>query len=317
MGLVALVCPQCGASLNLDDSFEFGFCQYCGTKIMLHDVIEVRHSGTIKIDYSEQEKNYLELATNSFNAANIREAYTYYLKTLEVNPDDIIAVYMKGICAIMLSDPAQMRIPEYTHGARRAKELMKNLFEEDKASLLGNLETVSTQLLDSWLAHGKPAQAVKSSKDANDEFVKCENIISLGIAVCKELESESLKQEFLKRTYKYLHEVRGASIKYMNGYQRDINGRSVPAYGWMKPSFEHERCLDEQERELAHQYISLSFFAANLNLEKLPEKPKQALRVIKSMIKDAEREAKYTGDLGAKARAIALEEQRRNMVLQK
>ena len=30
-------CPNCNASLTFDDNREFGFCQYCGTKIMLDD----------------------------------------------------------------------------------------------------------------------------------------------------------------------------------------------------------------------------------------------------------------------------------------
>lgn len=33
----ACQCPNCSAQISLDDSCEFGFCQYCGTKIMLDD----------------------------------------------------------------------------------------------------------------------------------------------------------------------------------------------------------------------------------------------------------------------------------------
>ena len=35
MKVIKLVCPNCKANLELDDSREFGFCQYCGTKILL------------------------------------------------------------------------------------------------------------------------------------------------------------------------------------------------------------------------------------------------------------------------------------------
>ena len=35
MNVIKLVCPNCKANLELDDSREFGFCQYCGTKILL------------------------------------------------------------------------------------------------------------------------------------------------------------------------------------------------------------------------------------------------------------------------------------------
>ena len=34
MAMIAIKCPQCGADIQLDDSREFGFCNYCGTKVM-------------------------------------------------------------------------------------------------------------------------------------------------------------------------------------------------------------------------------------------------------------------------------------------
>ncbi len=35
MALVSLRCPRCGGDIELDDSREFGFCQYCGNRIMI------------------------------------------------------------------------------------------------------------------------------------------------------------------------------------------------------------------------------------------------------------------------------------------
>lgn len=35
MKVIKQVCPNCKANLELDDTREFGFCQYCGTKILL------------------------------------------------------------------------------------------------------------------------------------------------------------------------------------------------------------------------------------------------------------------------------------------
>ena len=40
----ACYCPNCGASLNFNDiNREFGFCQYCGTKIMIDDFRSTHH----------------------------------------------------------------------------------------------------------------------------------------------------------------------------------------------------------------------------------------------------------------------------------
>ncbi len=37
MPVIALKCPNCRGDLELDSTREFGFCQYCGTKIMIQE----------------------------------------------------------------------------------------------------------------------------------------------------------------------------------------------------------------------------------------------------------------------------------------
>ena len=39
---VAMVCPSCNASIDVDGTREYVFCQYCGTKIYLDKEIERR-----------------------------------------------------------------------------------------------------------------------------------------------------------------------------------------------------------------------------------------------------------------------------------
>lgn len=36
MALVSTICPECKASIKLDDSKPFGFCLSCGSKIALN-----------------------------------------------------------------------------------------------------------------------------------------------------------------------------------------------------------------------------------------------------------------------------------------
>lgn len=40
MKLITLKCPECGATLNLNDSRKEYFCTYCGTKILLDEEIQ-------------------------------------------------------------------------------------------------------------------------------------------------------------------------------------------------------------------------------------------------------------------------------------
>lgn len=55
MSLIALKCPSCGGNLEFEDSREFGFCQYCGTKIMI----------------SQEINNTVNNTVNNFNSTTI------------------------------------------------------------------------------------------------------------------------------------------------------------------------------------------------------------------------------------------------------
>ncbi len=43
MAVVSLLCPKCGGAIELEGSREFGFCVYCGTKIMVEKPAEGSH----------------------------------------------------------------------------------------------------------------------------------------------------------------------------------------------------------------------------------------------------------------------------------
>ena len=55
MALKPLKCPECGANIELDDTREFGFCNFCGTKVMLKEVIEVHHKGLSDYDRRQEQ----------------------------------------------------------------------------------------------------------------------------------------------------------------------------------------------------------------------------------------------------------------------
>ncbi len=125
MAMKALRCPQCGADLELDDSKEFGFCSSCGTKIMLHETVEMKHTGAVsmKMDNSDQGRNRITLGNRAFDAGNYEEAYEYFTKGLEDVPDDITCIIRKGICAVYLSPLDNLRIAELGTSLDAAHEL--------------------------------------------------------------------------------------------------------------------------------------------------------------------------------------------------
>lgn len=59
MKIIALKCPNCNADIELDQDREFGFCNYCGSKIMIADAVQ-KVSGTVNINRSSEINNILK-----------------------------------------------------------------------------------------------------------------------------------------------------------------------------------------------------------------------------------------------------------------
>lgn len=87
MGMVSVKCPNCGADIELDDSREFGFCNYCGTKVM-QDKVVVEHRGNVKIDNSEEKNNLIIAARNAMKAGNNDYALNLYEKLTILDPNN-------------------------------------------------------------------------------------------------------------------------------------------------------------------------------------------------------------------------------------
>ena len=66
---VKLVCPNCGANLEVDSKLSQCFCQYCGVKILLHNENEHSVSADIKVNLNasiNQTSRYIDEAGLSF-----------------------------------------------------------------------------------------------------------------------------------------------------------------------------------------------------------------------------------------------------------
>lgn len=85
MGFIALKCPSCGADISLDESRDFGFCQYCGTKVM-RDIQVIEHRGSVEISHNGEIENLLMRARALSDQGRTREAGVYYEKCLTLMP---------------------------------------------------------------------------------------------------------------------------------------------------------------------------------------------------------------------------------------
>ena len=107
MGIISLKCPTCGADLNLDDSQEFGFCSYCGTKVM-QDKLIIEHRGNISIDGIANVKAYIERGFLFLEDADYKSASAYFEKALDADPRCSKAYLGKLACKLKVKDLSEL-----------------------------------------------------------------------------------------------------------------------------------------------------------------------------------------------------------------
>ena len=76
--MLQLKCPNCGADITLDGTREFGFCSYCGTKILLNEY-------TKRADGIPGVANLLLRAEDFFKKDNLEKAKEYYNRVLDID----------------------------------------------------------------------------------------------------------------------------------------------------------------------------------------------------------------------------------------
>ncbi len=102
MGFTAVKCPSCGSTIELDESREFGFCSYCGTKIV-QDRIVVEHKGSISVSGFADEQSLLERASYLLEDGHFSNASLYYDRVLDMNPKCSKAYIGKLLCSLHMT----------------------------------------------------------------------------------------------------------------------------------------------------------------------------------------------------------------------
>lgn len=107
-------CPNCGGELQLPEDKATVKCMYCGGDIIVQDAISKAAEANVP--------NWLILAKAAIEGRNYKEAFNYYTKVLEVDPQNCEAWLGKGEAAGWLSTLADFRLPEMVGGIRKAIE---------------------------------------------------------------------------------------------------------------------------------------------------------------------------------------------------
>ena len=103
MALIALKCPSCGADIELDESREFAFCSYCGSKVMQEKKI-VELKGKVKVDGISTVDKLLERAYILVEDEDYNQAEKSFDKVLEIEPKCADAYWGKVLCEFEISD---------------------------------------------------------------------------------------------------------------------------------------------------------------------------------------------------------------------
>lgn len=128
MTFVAARCPQCGGDLQLDNEKDTGFCMHCGSKILIKDAINA-----VRIDNSHMIDTWMQMGDLASEAENLSEAYEYYTKVVEVQPNNWIAIYKKAKAAGWQSTLANLRLKEALVGFGQSYSLAPDREKDDLA----------------------------------------------------------------------------------------------------------------------------------------------------------------------------------------
>lgn len=125
--LIPAKCPQCEANVELDKNLETAFCSYCGTKIIIKDIVK-----KIKIVNNPSLENYLKLADRYYEQGEYKDALENYNSALKIEPDEWEAIYKRGICTTMNTTLGEFDIQASINGCKNSLDLYEKKEKDDK-----------------------------------------------------------------------------------------------------------------------------------------------------------------------------------------
>ena len=189
MGMIIIKCPFCGATIEVDGSRDFGFCSYCGSKILL------KNNGEEKQPIEkENTESLLQKAQDSMNAATIEnekviEGLSYGRLAIENAmeqdrqsvSDQLIRIYIN--CMSRLGQEMVATIKTYnnaerhsvairqTHNVLKSMDIVPSYFQESSLPAITELENASVKIYRSLTGWAKQA-----AKTFNGNRAYCANI---------------------------------------------------------------------------------------------------------------------------------------------
>lgn len=139
-------CPECKGDLLLDNEKEFSFCMHCGTKIVVQEAIKA-----VGVVNAHKVDTWMRMGKSAMEAKNFTEAYGYFTKVVETNPEDWRALFYKAYVAGCLSTFENPRIEELIYGIQTSNKLLANA-NLPKEELIASKNLFATAIFDVYNA---------------------------------------------------------------------------------------------------------------------------------------------------------------------
>lgn len=136
MPYVKVNCTSCGGEIQLDSNKESGFCLHCGTRVIFQEAIQ-----KVELINLPKIESLLQLADIAYEDENYHEAYEYYKKILEINPDNYRASIRKCIL-----DDNNLDIETYIKVATKLIHRLETLPMKNQ----GEINKGKVELADKW-----------------------------------------------------------------------------------------------------------------------------------------------------------------------
>jgi len=141
MSVIELKCPKCSGDLELEDSREFGFCRFCGAKIMISDMITQK----ISVEFRDTGKTdeLIDLAFREWNSGDLESARLHVVKALESDSSNSRGWMLR--CVIEGKDPkniakklkndekSEVFAMEIIHSQWNTAEIIYNFFPDSES----------------------------------------------------------------------------------------------------------------------------------------------------------------------------------------
>ena len=126
--MAALVCDICGGKLVMG-SGGIAVCDSCGMEHspdrMKEKVQEIK--GTVQVDNSHMIDSWMKMGKSASEAGNHKEAYDYFTKVVELDPQNWRAIFEKGKAGAWQSTLANLRTADIYQGITMALEIVNSL----------------------------------------------------------------------------------------------------------------------------------------------------------------------------------------------